>query len=716
MIETLIKATVLLTLVAVATHLLRRSSAALRHMLWTLAIVALVALPVLTTIVPFKLAILPASSAPPAEALYRKVPEAFPGPTEAQPVQLSTKVPGTFPANTAEPQASAPPVSDPIDWGRMLLTIYVAVVIGMLARFFLGFAIVTRIARRAATITDEGWHQMADRAARALDVRAPVDLRISDAVSMPFACGLLKPVIVLPSSSNEWSTERREAVLMHEYAHISRGDLAMNMLSHVVRAFYWFHPLAWMASHKLRVEGERACDDAVLRAGARPSDYAEHLLSIIRSVGTTVPNVALAMARRSDFEGRLLAILEPGVARGRLTRVRAGALAAVFLGAVMPLAAMSPARPAPIVTETPVATESETSTVSTSKITAAAKSVSASTSISIRQATPPQANTQIQQAGATALTALIETLGDASVGVRLAAVQSLGTLGDPRAIAALAKALKEDTDARVREAAAQSLGEIDDNRAVPALLDALKTERAPKVKEQIVRALGEIDDPSAVGGISAVIKDPAVEVRRAAVWALGELEDPNAIGALVALAKDEDVEVRREVASALGNLSDESRSREAFDPLMVMARDADAEVRQNAISALHSFEDQRALPVFLNALKDPSAEVRHEAAHAIEGLELKTAPRELLEALNDSDAEVRQSVAEALGSIGDEAAVPGLKRLTTDSNKDVRRQAAEALSDIGGVEAVQVLMGLLKDQDPEIRKVAAEALGKKRHE
>src|SRR5918994_6837685 len=62
MTETLIKATVLLAVVAVAAHLMRRSSAALRHLLWTLAIVGLVALPVLTAVVPFRLAVLPSAN------------------------------------------------------------------------------------------------------------------------------------------------------------------------------------------------------------------------------------------------------------------------------------------------------------------------------------------------------------------------------------------------------------------------------------------------------------------------------------------------------------------------------------------------------------------------------------------------------------------------------------------------------------------------------
>jgi beta-lactamase regulating signal transducer with metallopeptidase domain len=49
-------------------------------------------------------------------------------------------------------------------------------------------------------------------------------------------------------------------------------------------AFYWFNPLIWYAAGRLRVEREQACDDYVLRIGTKPSDYADHLLDIARSM------------------------------------------------------------------------------------------------------------------------------------------------------------------------------------------------------------------------------------------------------------------------------------------------------------------------------------------------------------------------------------------------------------------------------------------------
>jgi HEAT repeat protein/beta-lactamase regulating signal transducer with metallopeptidase domain len=706
--DALLKTTILLALVAAATLLLRRRSAALRHLVWTLGVAGLVVVPLLAWLAPFQLRVLPPPSAEPT-------PVAATTPTDrasavdapllehAEPDRLAHAPARPDAESPVAPTDSAAGAGSPFTLAFSLLSVWFAGALALFARFGRGVVKVRRIARRASVVTDERWHQQADRAGRILNVTTPVDIRRSDDVVMPFACGLLHPTIVLPSSADDWSAERREAVLMHEYAHISRGDLAMNTLAHLVRAIYWFHPLAWIAAHRIRVEGERACDDAVLRAGARPSDYAEHLLSIVRTVGATVPSAALAMARRSDFEGRLLAILEPGIPRFGLTRWRAAALAALFLGAVMPLAAMAPAMPVAPAGGTLV----NTSNVVTQNPSPPAAPVPQEPRT--REVAAPAERPAQQPAGAVG--ALIETLGDANASVRIAAANSLGQLGDPRAIAALAKALREDTDARVREAAAYALGQIDDPRAVPHLLAALKTERAPNVREKIVSALHEIDDPSAVAGVIAVLKDPSVAVRRAAVHALGEFEDASAVSALLDMVKDEDAEVRKYTAEALGSLESPS----AIEPLAQLARDPDKDVRISALSALGSLEDRRALPALVAALKDANAEVRYHAADAIGDLDgLRTAPPALIEALSDSDSEVRQNAANSLGSIGDEAAVPALKRLTADTDTEVRRAAAEALSEIGGADAIQALMGMLRDPDPEIRKIVAEALGSKR--
>ena len=720
MIDAMIKSAILFAIVAIATRLLkRRSPASLRHLLWAFAIVGALSIPILSRVAPFEIAVLPMSASPsPSSSLTtpseRRSEQSIDNAAPSTPT-VDSRGDRLLPHEPASTSASTPAPAPTswlagLPWMTLVATLWAIGAAVLLARLLIGVVIVRRIAARGQDVTDAGWRADIDRAILASGVRQPVEVRFSEETPVPYTCGLTHPTIVLPTSANEWNAERRDAVLLHELAHISRGDLAMNILSHVMRAMYWPNPLAWMAANGLRFEGERACDDAVLSAGARASDYADHLLDIVRTAGRPIPKVALAMARSSDFEGRLLAILEPGVPRARPGRMRTAVIATMFAAAILPLSALTSASAA-----APVADMSASANAPSPETPE-----STHAPVSENQAIPQEAkvespakpvNTEPLPPASATVAALASALTDANASVRLAAVNSLGGLQDPAAIAALARAMKEDTDARVREAAAWALGEIDDTRAVPHLLEALKTERVAKVRVKIVESLGHIDDPSALPGVINALKDGNVEVRRAAVETVSEFEDQSATAALISMIRDEDVEVRRGVANALGSLEDPS----AIDALTAMARDSDSEVRANAIEALSDFENQRLIPIFVTALKDSNAHVREHAADALGNFdELRKAPRELIDLLADPVRDVRRSAASSLGNIGDEAAVPALKKMVSDTDAETRRTAVEAMKDIGGAEAMQALLGLLKDPDPEIRKLAAEALGRKR--
>jgi hypothetical protein len=161
------------------------------------------------------------------------------------------------------------------------------------------------------------------------------------------------PVVLLPAESDQWAAERRRVVLAHELAHVGRWDAATQWIAHVALVVFWFNPLVWVAARKLREEREHACDDAVLGIGTCAADYADHLLDIVRKLGSSSgPTPALAMARRSQFEGRLLAILDNAVRRNGVSRTAGLATAAAALVCMLPLAAL---RPAPAV-EAPAAT------------------------------------------------------------------------------------------------------------------------------------------------------------------------------------------------------------------------------------------------------------------------------------------------------------------------------------------------------------------------
>jgi beta-lactamase regulating signal transducer with metallopeptidase domain len=94
--------------------------------------------------------------------------------------------------------------------------------------------------------------------------------------------GIFRSVIVLPRDAEVWNEERQWFVLAHELAHIRRRDGILQPIHQLACALYWFNPLIWVASKRLQLERERACDDEVLQLGANADDYASHLLEIAR--------------------------------------------------------------------------------------------------------------------------------------------------------------------------------------------------------------------------------------------------------------------------------------------------------------------------------------------------------------------------------------------------------------------------------------------------
>jgi beta-lactamase regulating signal transducer with metallopeptidase domain len=101
---------------------------------------------------------------------------------------------------------------------------------------------------------------------RALGIHGPVEVLETEAGRMPMTFGLLRSAIFMPSDVWQWSDERRRIVLLHELAHVRRGDVATHWLARMALTVYWWNPLAWMAWREFLKERERATDDLVLAA------------------------------------------------------------------------------------------------------------------------------------------------------------------------------------------------------------------------------------------------------------------------------------------------------------------------------------------------------------------------------------------------------------------------------------------------------------------
>ena len=306
------KGTVVLLAAIAASALLWRRSAAVRHMVWAIALGSLLALPVLEIILPNWGA---------AKVVHvLAAPEAV--------------------AASASGSAASHPTAFPRDGVPVVFGIWLigALVCGW--RWGRAIAKVARMRKDVVVLNDHD--AITRQAASLVGLRSRVRLLRSSQEIVPWAAGIRRSVVLLPASASGWSRERLRVVLLHEMAHIRRRDSLTQAIAELAGCLYWFHPLVWLALRRLRVERERACDDLVLRAGTGASDYASHLLGLARSLKPAeLSPVAMSMAG-AHLETRIRAILNPRTNRRALSRTSGAMACVIAAGLVLPLAAMRP--------------------------------------------------------------------------------------------------------------------------------------------------------------------------------------------------------------------------------------------------------------------------------------------------------------------------------------------------------------------------------------
>ncbi|MDX2034919.1 MAG: M56 family metallopeptidase [Blastocatellia bacterium] len=327
---------------------LRRASAASRHWVWSLAMVGLLVLPALSYVVPeWRIGLVSlrgsevaAEPAAEADGAASAAGMELISP-ESRSIQHDREL--VSPVSGAGASGSAGAVVEGFDWGRAAFGFWM-VGLGLIALQMAGASFrVRRLARSASPITDGVWVSMARQLAARLRLRARVALFRTGKVTVPMTWGALRSVVMLPEEAETWSEECRRIVLLHELAHIKRRDCLTQNLAQLACALYWFNPLVWMAARRLRVERELACDDQVLAAGAKASDYAGHLVEIARSyrANRDLSAVSAGMAC-SQLESRVRSILDPSVQRRGLDRRAALLIGVAAAGFVFCLAAVKP--------------------------------------------------------------------------------------------------------------------------------------------------------------------------------------------------------------------------------------------------------------------------------------------------------------------------------------------------------------------------------------
>lgn len=503
--ESALKASLILVLACTIVAMFKRRDSSLKHKVYAIAFAGIIAMPVMTSVLPSwnvipwagegnrisKLGQLLTADNSQSVAVGSEElglqEELSEGSGRISPLDLVQKTESN-PLIEAVSSTSKGLLDLPIS--TLIFLVWALGAAGIIVHMLSGFMGVRVLSMRASVITAGEWLDVSEEVGDRLFLTREVKMLKSASVKTPLTWGGLKPVVMLPAESDSWPLSKKISVLTHEYAHIKRWDTAFYTVSRLACGLYWFNPLVWYAAKKQREEREYACDQVVIAAGTSPSDYAEHLIEIARTFnsGEKHPFGVLSMAKPSQLEGRVLSVLAEESSTGPKKPNSAylslgGLVAALILTATVSMQhkelaventqqatfQASTAQKQPADSDSDMASENE-------RLTSVAN---ASPGMFVIGADTLDRRKELENALMTALE------DDPNSRVRTKAAVILGNLGVERSRDILSDALMSDNSEKVRMAAARSLSMLQDDEAYRDLLNALKKENDSEVRDYL---------------------------------------------------------------------------------------------------------------------------------------------------------------------------------------------------------------------------------------
>jgi len=334
-IVVLVKVTLSLSLTLAATWMLRRRTAAMRHLIVTAAFLAIALLPFAAAWAP-TVAIQTPAVIGSAEDVWFDNADVF--------------LRGVSRAPRVVAPAEGGDSVDAADGYRRLGFYQLLVIVWMLGAGLsmvpvaIGAWEVRRVRRRALP-----WRHgssLLRSACVEAGMRRDVEVLLDDVG--PAALGIVRPVVLLPPDARAWHQADLRRAVLHELEHVRRHDCLVRLVARMVCAVYWCHPLVWVAWRQLELEAERACDDAVVRV-SDPAKYADQLVALAERTVAARRQPLLTMASRNDLARRIVSVLADNRRRGR-ARLRSvgavGVCTALLVAGVAPLRAINAVTPA----------------------------------------------------------------------------------------------------------------------------------------------------------------------------------------------------------------------------------------------------------------------------------------------------------------------------------------------------------------------------------
>ncbi len=330
-----VSATFLALLVACLGRPLARRPAVL-HCLWLLVLVKLVTPPLYTVPIPLlgKPAALEESPAP-AGTLVLEIADRGVNDVSAR---IEEQPSGSLLWNRFD-----------VDWPRLFAAIWLA---GSVASIIVATRRIVRFQRllNDAQPASEEIQEWVDELAINLGLERPPSVWWTTAKLSPMLWALGRsPRLIIPLALWKSLDDRqRSTLVVHELAHLRRGDHRVRLFELVVTTLYWWHPVSWWARRALRDVEEQCCDAWVVWAFPDAAkSYAETLLETLDFLNQSdqpEPLLASGFGKVHHLRRRLTMIMSGTTPRLVSVWGALGSLAlGVFLLPVSPTWAQKPA-------------------------------------------------------------------------------------------------------------------------------------------------------------------------------------------------------------------------------------------------------------------------------------------------------------------------------------------------------------------------------------
>lgn len=261
------------------------------------------------------------------------------------PVEALPRIPAAAPAAPVPaPVPASEPFALPAEALTVLAAVWAAGAAAMLAyKLYVYCQLRWRLFRQNRPVSSQEARLVFWACKRQLGIRGPVELRENSAARSPFAAGLLRPTVVIPTADLE--REELRYLFLHELTHIRSGDLWVRLAAMLAQAVHWYNPLAWLLCRSIQTVSEQSCDERVACPLSREERYVYGNVILKSAAGAAAGSGdwAASLSTRESMERRLIRVLRTEKLKGgrRLTALVL-ALAILACGGGAALAARSP--------------------------------------------------------------------------------------------------------------------------------------------------------------------------------------------------------------------------------------------------------------------------------------------------------------------------------------------------------------------------------------